>query len=423
MARPILLEGAAPDLTRFVHPGARVLWGQANAEPLPLTQALMAQRRAIGRFEVLLGIANQPTCLPEHSDRVSFSGYTGAGANRALARAGVLDILPWHYSEMAARLADGRLRVDVLLLQVAPADEHGRYSMGLACEYLLPALAQAPRVIAEVNRQMPRTHSERWLREEDFTALLHSDRPLPENPPARAQAADRQIAARVAALIDNGATLQIGIGAIPEAVLGALGQHQDLGVHSGALSDGVAQLMQQGVINNRRKALDRGVSVGGILMGSRLLHGYADGNPAIALRGTAYTHGADVLARLSQLTAINSAVEVDLTGQVNSEVAAGNYVGAVGGALDFIRAAQRSPGGLPIIALPASAGPHSRIVARLNGPVTIPRSDAGLVVTEHGIADLRGLGLGQRVQAMLAIAAPEHRGRLEAEWAALQGRV
>lgn len=415
---PVILDPQSPELHRFVRPGDRVMWGQANAEPLPLTQALMAQRRRIGRFEVLLGIANSSTCLPQHADCIGFSAYCGAGANRDLANAGLLDILPWHYSQMAERLADGRLRIDVLMLQLAPPDAQGRYSLSLACEYLLPALAHARLVIAEVNQQAPRTHGHRWLTDSDLHAVILTDRPPLTNAPSRVRPADERIAEHIAGLIPDGATLQMGIGAIPDAVLGALGNHRDLGVHSGSLGDGVARLMQSGVINNRRKAIDRGISVGGILMGSQLLHDYAHDNPAIELRATRYTHNADVLASLDRFVAINSAVEVDLGGQVNSEVAAGSYVGAVGGALDFIRGAQRSRGGLPIIALPATAGGHSRIVARLSGPATIPRSDAGLVVTEFGVADLRGLNLRQRAQALLQVADPQHRGRLEAQWAA-----
>lgn len=414
---PVILDPQSPALRDFIRPGDRIMWGQANAEPLPLTQALMAQRRQLGPLHVMLGISNSMACRPEHADQVSFSAYCGAGANRDLANAGLLDILPCHYSEMAQRLADGRLRIDVLLLQLAPADSRGRYSLSLACEYLVPALAHARVVIAEVNRQAPRTCGPHQLTDADLHAVLFTDRPPLVNSPSRVRPADQRIAELIAEQVPDGATLQIGIGAIPDAVLGALSNHRDLGVHSGALGDRVARLMQEGVINNRRKARDAGISVGGILMGSQLLHDYAHDNPAIELRSSLYTHDAQVLASLDNLVALNSAVEVDLSGQVNSEVAGGSYLGAVGGALDFIRGAQRSRGGLPIIALPATAGPASRIVSRLSGPTTIPRSDAGLVVTEFGIADLRGLTLRQRVEAMLRIADPAHRGRLEAEWA------
>ena len=205
----------------------------------------------------------------------------------------------------------------------------------------------------------------------------------------------------------------MGIGAIPDAVLSALAEHRHLGVHSGSLGDGVARLMQSGAITNQRKPIDRGISVGGILMGSSLLHRYAHNNPSLQLRSTRYTHDAHVLASLDKLVAINSAVEVDLTGQVNSECAAGSYIGAVGGLIDFIRGARASRGGLPIIALPSTAGAQSRIVTKLSGPVTVARSDAVIVVTEHGVADLRGLTLDQRTRKLLQIAHPDHRTALQ----------
>ncbi|MCL6693104.1 acetyl-CoA hydrolase [Pseudomonas citronellolis] len=412
---PMLLQADALDLSELIRPGDTVLWGQANAEPLPLTQALMEQRARIGRFRVMLGIASSRTCRPEHADVVDFLAYCGAGANRELGNAGVLDILPCHYSQLPGLIASGALRIDVLMLQLAPADSHGRYSLGIAHEYLLPALDHARVVIAEVNRQAPRTFGERTLGDADLDAILHTDRPPLENPPARIREADARIAAHIAGLIDDGATLQMGIGAIPDAVLGALRGHRDLGVHSGSLGDGVAQLMQAGVITNARKNRDRGVSIGGVLLGSRVIHDFAHDNPAIQLRSTTYTHDPDVLASLDRFVAINSAVEVDLTGQVNSEIAAGSYVGAVGGALDFLRGAQRSRGGLPIIALPSTAGANSRIVARLNGPATIPRSDAGLIITEYGVADLRGKSLRQRVECLLEVTHPQHRAALEAQ--------
>ncbi|MDG9930459.1 MULTISPECIES: acetyl-CoA hydrolase/transferase C-terminal domain-containing protein [unclassified Pseudomonas] len=416
---PTPLQTDNLDLSALIRPGDTVLWGQANAEPLPLTRALMAQRQRIGRFRVMLGIANSDTCRPEHADCVDFLAYCGAGANRELARAGALDILPCHYSQLPALIGSGALRIDVLLLQLAPADADGRYSLSLAHEYLLPALDTARVVIAEVNRQAPRVQGERTLGADDIDAILHTDRPPLENPPSRIREVDAQIAWHIAGLVEDGATLQVGIGAIPDAVLGALADHRDLGVHSGSIGDGVAQLMRSGAITNARKSLDRGLSVGGVLLGSRLLHDFAHDNPAIMLRSTAYTHDPDVLARQERLVAINSAIEVDLGGQINSEVAAGNYVGALGGALDFLRGAHRSKGGLPIVALPSTAGGASRIVASLSGPATVPRGDAGLIVTEYGVADLRGKSLRQRMRCMLDIAHPDHRERLERQLGAL----
>jgi acetyl-CoA hydrolase len=184
-------------------------------------------------------------------------------------------------------------------------------------------------------------------------------------------------------------------------------------VHSGLLPDPLVDLMEQGVVTGERKSLDRGLAVGGMLHGSRRLFDYADRNERIALRDTDYTHAAGVLAAQDRFVALNAAVEVDLSGQVNAEVARGRYIGAVGGAGDFLRGAARSRGGIPVVMLPARAGTASRIVARLSGPVSTSRSDAGVVVTEHGIADLRGLSLRQRAERMIAIAAPEDRAALD----------
>ncbi len=412
---PVILDVANPDLTPFIQADDTVIWGQANAEPLPLSRALMTQRHLFGgRIRVFLGINASETCLPEHADHVDFVGYGASGTNRNLVRSGVFRVLPCHYSQLSTLLSTGTCRADVLFLQVSEPDEAGRYSFGLAHEYLVPLIESARVVIAEVNRQMPFIHGERMLTAQDFTAILPSDRPLLESRQGTSRPADKTIAGHIAGLVEDGSTLQLGIGAIADSVLAALSGHRDLGYHSGSMTDGVAALMEQGVINNARKTIDQGISTAGVLLGSRYLHDFADNNPAIRLRRSDYTHNGAVLAGIDKLVAINSAIEVDLTGQVNSEVAAGQYVGAVGGALDFIRGAQGAKGGLPIIALPSLAGEHSRIVARLSGPVTIPRSDAGLIVTEYGIADLRGLDLEQRRQKMLAISHPDYRDKLAA---------
>lgn len=411
MAKTLALN--ALDLGAIVRPGDTVMWGQANAEPLPLTQALMAQRHAIGNFKVFLGITYSDTLKAEYADCIRFSGYAGTGGNRALSKAGKLDILPCHYSHLRELIASRRLKVDVLLLQLAPANERGEYSLSIAHEYLIPALEAARVVIAEVNEQAPWTCGERPVLEADLDYIVRSSRPPLELVHPQAGAAEQAIARHVAGLIEDGATLQFGLGALPEAILAALADRRDLGVHSGAIGDQVAALMRSGVINNAKKSIDRGVSVAGIMFGSKRLHDFAHRNPQIQFRSSAYTHGPGVLAQIERFTALNSAVEVDLSGQINAEVAAGVYVGAVGGAVDFLRAAHYSKGGLPIVALASTAGRHSRIVAKLNGPVSTPRSDAGIIVTEYGIADLRGATLSERTRRMIAIAHPDQREQLE----------
>ena len=401
-----------PDLRPWLRDGDTITWGQCHAEPLTLTRALVAQRHHFKRLQLVTGIASGATLLPEHGDVLRFTSYCGTGGNRALARAGLLDIVPGPYSQFAGLLRQGPLKVDVVLVQLSPADAQGRHSLGLANDYLPAALDAARVVIAEINPDVPWTFGARTLGADDIDAsfpALFAPLALAPAPPGEVES---RIARRVAALIDDGATLQVGLGGTAEATLALLTDRRDLGLHSGLVGDALVTLAESGALTNARKTIDTGTSIVGLLVGSARLSAFAHRNPALQLRGCDYTHAADVLRRIDRLVALNSAIEVDLSGQVNAEVAAGQYVGAVGGAPDFLRAAALSHGGLPIIALPATAGPRSRIVARLSGPVTTPRCDAGLIVTEHGVADLRGLSLRQRAARMLDIAAPEHREAL-----------
>jgi acyl-CoA hydrolase len=414
-----ILELAALDFGSLIRPGERVMWGQSSAEPTPLVEALMAQRASIGNFGVFLGASYSGAVRPEHADCVRLAAYSGTGENRRLAQAGCLDIYPLHYSQLATQIASGALRIDVLLLQLAPADAAGRYSLSMAYEYLVPAIDRARLVIAEVNTEAPWTHGERSLAEDEIDYVVHTSRAPFELRPAVPAEAERRIARRIASLIEDGATLQYGIGALPEAVLGELNSHRNLGVHSGTIGDAVADLMECGAVTNARKSIDAGVTIGGVMFGSRRIQRFCHQNAAIQFRSSEYTHNSGVLARIDQLAAINAAIEVDLTGQINAEVAGNAYVGAVGGAMDFLRAAQTSKGGLPIVALQSTAGKPgaklSRIVRRLSGPVSTPRADAGLIVTEHGVADLRGCSVSERARRLIAVADPEFREALERE--------
>ncbi|KVR46768.1 acetyl-CoA hydrolase/transferase family protein [Burkholderia multivorans] len=391
------------------------MWGQSHAEPVTLMRALVAQRHSFKRVRVFLGIGLADVLTPEHADAIDFLAYCGSGANRKLARANVLDILPAHYSQLPELIRSGALRIDVVMLQVSPPDEHGRYSLGLAREYLVEALKHARAIVAEVHPDVPWTYGGPFLRAADIDLLVASDTPFPDAAATTPGPVEQAIGQHVASLVEDGATLQTGIGAIPDAVMAALHDKRDLGVHTGSIGDGIAALCEAGVVTNARKTIDAGITVGGVIIGSARVRRFAHRNPALELRGTEYTHNPHVLRRIERFTAINSAVEVDLTGQVNAEVVGGTYVGAVGGVGDFLRAAQASRGGVPIVALPSTAGAHSRIVTTLSGPVTVPRSDACVIVTEYGIADLRGLSLAQRVPKMIAIAHPDHRERLARE--------
>ncbi|MBN3822137.1 acetyl-CoA hydrolase/transferase family protein [Burkholderia sp. Ac-20384] len=412
-ASAAVASGGSVDLAAIIRPGDTVMWGQSHAEPVTLMRALVAQRERLKRIRIFLGIGLSDVLAPEHADAFDFLAYCGSGSNRALARAGVLDILPAHYSQLPELIRDGRLRIDVVMLQVSPPDEQGRYSLGLAREYLVEAVKHARAIVAEVHPDVPWTYGSPTLGAADIDLLVESDASFPEAAATAPGPVERAIGRHVASLVEDGATLQTGIGSIPDAVMAALHDKRDLGVHTGSIGDGVAALCEAGVVTNARKTIDAGITVGGVIIGSERVRRFAHRNPALELRGTEYTHNPHVLRRIDRFVAINSAVEVDLTGQINAEAIGGTYVGAVGGVADFLRAAQASRGGVPVVALPSTAGRHSRIVPRVTGPVTIPRSDACVIVTEYGIADLRGLSLAQRIPRMIAVAHPDHREQLE----------
>lgn len=397
----------ALDFTNLVHRGDIVAWGQAGAEPLSLTQRLMTQRHDIGGFRAFVGMSLSKTISEEHADCIHFESYCAAGRNRMLAKSNALDIWPCHYSQLAQSVGP----VDVLMLQVAEGPDG--YSYSCAAEYIAEMAKSARLVIVEVNDQAPWTHGEH-LAEEDINILVKTSRPLVDLPHTKNSGVERTIAHHVAGLVEDGATLQLGLGSLPDAVLKGLVGHRDLGIHSGALSDTVVDLMQKGIINNNRKSLDPGVSIAGVLFGSRKLYEFAHNNPKIKLRSTTYTHSPHVLAGQDNLVTLNSALEVDLTGQINSEMIGGRYIGAVGGAMDFLRGAHAAKNGLPIIVLPSTAasGNVSRIVGKLEEPVSSPRADAGIFVTEYGVADLRGKTLTQRKKLMLSICHPGFRDAL-----------
>jgi acetyl-CoA hydrolase len=371
------------DLSSVIRPGDGLLWGQACAEPQTLVEALIAQRAALSGCSVFLGSSYSGLLRAEHADHLRLTSYCGTGSNRALVQAGVLEILPAPYSQFGALMRAGRIRCDVVMLQVSPPNARGEYSLGLGVEYLAPALEVARAVIAEVNQQVPWTYTQPLLRRDDFDLVVESSRAPVYLEYGKAGELEQRIAAHAAKWVPPDATVECGIGALPNAILAGLAGRLDY--HSGVICDAVRTL-------GTKRCL------GGALMGTQALFDWARDNPAVQLTSSDVTHGATTLAKIERFVAINAAVEVDFTGQVNGEGARGTYVGAVGGALDFIRAANQSPGGLSITALPAA-----RVVERLSGPVSVPRSEAGIIVTEHGAADLRGCTLAERERRMRKI--------------------
>jgi acyl-CoA hydrolase len=403
------------ELSAIIRPGDSILWGQATSEPRALTEALVAQRSRLGGVTTILGYQCSDTLRPEHADAIRFVGIGGVGRNAELYRAGVLEVLPFHLSAMPALIRDGRLRVDVVLVQVSPADEFGRHSLGLAADYLRQAMARARVVIGEVNERVPFTLGDTFVARKELDHVVYTSRPPLELSPRPPRPDEREVARQVVEAIPDGAALQFGIGAVPAAVAAGLIGKRELGIHSGQVGDWLVDLVEAGAVTNVRKALDRGVSVAGVLLGTRRLYDFAQANPALLLRSLRYTHDQGVLRTLDRLFAVNSAIEVDLTGQVNAETIDGLHVGTVGGQVDFVRGAIASRRGRSIIALPSTASgkTRSRIVSQLTDHVvTTPRSDADLVITEYGLADLRGVSLDDRAQRLIRIAHPDFRDSL-----------
>jgi 4-hydroxybutyrate CoA-transferase len=343
--------------------------------------------------------------------------FVGTGSREAV-NAGRADHTPCFFSEIPRLFRDRILPVDAALIQLSPPDEHGYLSFGVSVDYTLQAARSAQVTIAEVNPRMPRTHGS-WIHVSEVDAFVEVDYPLPEIPLPEISEVEEKIGAHIASLVPDRATLQLGIGAIPDAVLKFLGHNRDLGIHTEMFSDGVVELFERGVVTNRFNNLHPGKFTATFLMGTRRLYDFVHDNPAVNMKPVDYTNSVLVAGRLENLISINSAIEVDLRGQVCSEMIGPKQFSAVGGQVDFVRAASAAPGGKSIIAFPATGknGTISRIVSELarGACVTTSRNDVHYVVTEFGIADLRGKSTRQRAEALIAIAHPDFRDALRAQ--------
>jgi acyl-CoA hydrolase len=404
----------ALDLSQYLKPGDRIVFGQACGEPTTLVEALVDQGAAIGNLSAFIATSFSGLFTPETSGSFRLSSMGAIGALRTMTKAGKLDVVPVHVSQVGPLIAAGIMPCDVAMIQVSPADAQGNYSCGLISDYVRAAVDKARVVIAEVNEAVPFTHGE-TIPASAIDVVVKVSRAPVEVAPARIGEVDEAIARHCAAYIGDGSVIQTGVGAVPDAILRLLHDRKDLGVHSGMLGDGLVDLFEAGVITNARKEIDRGVTINGALIGTRRLYDFADGNPAIRMTPTSYTHDAAVLGRLSRLVTINSALEVDLTGQVNAEQSGAAYMGGTGGQVDFVRAGARSPGGAALMVLGSTAkgGTISKIVPKLAGPVTTARTEVDVIVTEFGAAELKGQTLAERTKRLIAIAHPDYREELD----------
>lgn len=335
---------------------------------------------------------------------------------REAVNSGRAEYVPVFLSEIPALFRNGVMPIDTVLIQISRPDRHGFCSLGVSVEATRAAMLTAKRVIAEVNPQMPRCHGDGLVHIDDIDSFIEIDEPIPEVHVGSPDAIEAAIGAHCAALIEDGATLQMGIGGIPNAVLTALTSHRELGVHTEMFSDGLIDLVELGVVTNSLKRVHPGKIVSTFVMGSKRLYEFVDDNPQVAMLDAGYVNDTSVIRRNPKVTAVNSAIEVDLTGQVCADSIGEKIYSGVGGQMDFIRGASLSVGGKPIIALPSQTSKGlSRIVPdlKLGAGVVTTRAHVHHVVTEFGAANLYGLGLRDRARALIGIAHPDHRESLE----------
>ena len=402
----------------WVRSGNRVWIQEGNGTPAPLIEALLERGRELRDVELLhmLTLGDAGYTRPEYEGHFRHNGmFLGHNVRDAVA-AGRADYTPIFLSEIEKLFWSGQVPLDVALIQTSPPDEFGYLSLGTSVDCTLSAAQCARMVIAEVNDQMPRTLGDTFLHVSKVAAIVETSRPLLELPPAPTDSVQRRIAAHVAPLIPDGATLQLGIGGIPNAVLESLYDRQHLGIHSEMCPDGVVPLIEAGVITGERKTLHRGKAVAGFVLGTRRIFDFIHNNPVFEFHPAQYTNDPFVISQNDSMVAINSAIQVDLTGQVCADSIGTMPYSGFGGQLDFIRGAARSKGGKPIIALPSTAkhGKVSRIVPVLDpgAGVVTSRGDVHYVVTEHGVAYLFGKNLRQRAEALIEIADPKFRDEL-----------
>ncbi len=410
---------SAAEALKSVASGARVWIQSGCGTPSVLVDALVARASELRDVEIvhMKTLGNADYTLPEYEGRFRHRGlFLGDNVREAVA-AGRADYTPIFLSEIEGLFENGALPLDVVLMQVSPPDAHGYVSLGTTVDCTQTALHCASTVIAEVNRQMPRTHGDTAVHVSRISTLVESDRPLLELHTEPFNEMHMRVARNVATLIPDGATLQTGIGGISEAVLRCLDDKRDLGIHTEMCPDGVMELMESGVMNGERKTLHRGKAVVAFVLGTQRLFDFIRDNPSFEFRSISYTNDPFVVAQNDRMVAINGALQLDLTGQVCADSIGTRPYSGFGGQIDFIRGAARSKGGVPIIALPSTArgGTVSRIVPVLEpgaGGVT-SRADVHYVVTEHGIAYLHGKTLRERAEALIAIAEPRFQAELE----------
>ena len=409
----------AEEAVQHIQSGDRVFLHGSAATPVHLIKAMQQRHATLKNVELvsITTLGDVDFNHPTWSNSFFFNSLFVSANTRSVVNSANGDYVPVFLSQIPKLFREGFLPLDVAMVQVSPPDVHGYCSLGTSVDIARAAVDTAKYVIAQVNPNMPRTHGDGFIHVSKLDNLVWHASELPEvDYSLKISSAMVTIGEHVASLVDDGATLQLGIGGIPDQVLKNLGNHKNLGLHTEMLSDGVIPLIESGVINNSMKKINRGKSITSFMIGTRRLYDFVNDNPAIRVMDISYANDTSVIRQNPQVTAINSAIELDLTGQVCADSMGTYQYSGIGGQMDFIHGASLSPGGRPIIALPSVTSKGiSRIVPFLKegAGVVTTRGHVHWVITEYGITNLFGKSLKQRGKALIEIAHPDHREQLE----------
>ena len=415
----------AEEAVKHIPNHCRVFFGHGANEPLVLTDALVANYEQYEDVEIChwVPMGKGEYTQPKMKGHLNYNGLFLGPVTRASVNEGRADYTPFYFHQSPRFFTDGTFPIDVALVSLTPPDEHGFCSFGVSVGGTKPAALSAKMVIAQINDQMPRTMGDSFIHVSQITYAVEASRPLPELGGGKIGPVEEAIGRNCASLIEDGSTLQLGIGSIPDAVLKFLGDKKDLGIHSEMFSDGVVDLYEQGVITGAAKTENKGKMVAAFLMGSKKLYDFVDNNPDVMMLTVDYVNDPVVVSRQNKMVSINSCLQVDFNGQVNSESMGINQFSGIGGQLDYVRGASMCPNGESILAMPSTAkhGTISRIVPVFEPgtTVTTTRTDVHYIVTEYGVANLRGKSLRERARLLINIAHPDFRDEL---WAAYHAR-